>query len=397
VIRQISLQFATPTGATLAALAYLVVIPLLGGQTGQSPVFYNLMMAGAAWLLIGSAQIDRLAAVRRRAFAAMLLCGLAMTFKQISFIEGGFFGLGFLWLFMRREASMAWMAVTALAMIAVALLPSALSLLGFALAGPAQLDAFVSASFTSLFKKGGWEAAAKLAGLTYFVLFLGPLLIMAIAGAHDRRKLRAFTTQDQLLIGWMAAAVLGYAAIPHFFDHYTLPVVVPLAISASTLFDRSSGKLFFAALVAFCVMQPPIRDLAKSRRSQAEFARVVRAVDESRRGGCIYIGDGPTRLYSVTGACTVTHYLFPDHLNLSIEAGAVGVDTAMELNRILAARPAVIVTQGRNPRRYSPAYRAFLAHVRRDYHLAYVGPMKAPPLIQRVLVWQRNDLGRPKR
>ena len=158
---------------------------------------------------------------------------------------------------------------------------------------------------------------------------------------------------------------------------------------------RSSGRLIFAALAAFCLIQPPIRDWGKTERSRAEFARVVRAVEQARQGGCLYIGDGPTRLYSVTGACTVTRYLFPDHLNLIIETKAVGVDTSQELNRILSARPAVIVTMGRNPRRYSSAYRQFLVQVKQGYRLVYVGPMDAPPLIQRVLVWQRNDLAPP--
>ena len=395
VIRQLGLRFASATGATLAALSYLVVIPLLGGQTGQSPVFYNLMIAGAGWLLISASEAEAQRTIRTRAFAAMLLCGLAMTIKQISFIEGSFFGLAFLWLLHRKGVSPASLAASGLAMIAIALLPTALSFAGYALAGPDPLAAYVDASYVSIFRKGGWELTAKLAGLTYFILFLGPLLLMAVAGAYDRRKQRAFTVADMVLIGWMAAAIIGYAAIPHFFDHYTLPVVVPLAISAATLFDRPSGKLFFAALALFCIMQPPIRDWSKTQRSRAEFARVVQAVERSRQGGCIYIGDGPTRLYSVTGACTVTRYLFPDHLNLIIETQAVGVDTRQELGHILAARPAVIVTMGRNPRRYSPPYRQFLAKVKQGYRLTYVGSMDAPQFVQRVLVWQRNDLAPP--
>ena len=395
-IRQIGLRFASPTGATLAALSYLLVIPLLGGQTGQSPVFYNLMIAGAGWLLIASGDKLSLSTVRSHAFLAMFLCGLAMTIKQISFVEGGFFGLAFLWLAHRRGASFGWLGGTALAMVAIALLPTALSVLGYALAGPGPLNAYVDASYASIFRKGGWELTAKLAGLTYFGLFLGPLLLMALAGAYDRRKARPLSVPDRLLIGWMAAAIAGYFAIPHFFDHYTLPVVVPLAISAATLFDRPSGKLFFAALAIFCVMQPPIRDWSKTQRSRAEFARVVEAVNVARQGGCIYIGDGPTRLYSVTGACTVTRYLFPDHLNLIIESRAVGVDTGAELSRILAARPAAIVTMGRNPRRYSPTYRQFLAEVKQGYRLTYVGSMDAPQFVQRVLVWQRKDLPSPR-
>ena len=65
VVRAIGLRFASPAGATLGALAYLFTIPLVGGQTGQSPVFYNLLMAGAGWLLIDGAA-ERSAPLTRR-------------------------------------------------------------------------------------------------------------------------------------------------------------------------------------------------------------------------------------------------------------------------------------------------------------------------------------------
>ena len=103
VIRQIALRFAAPVGATLGALAYLLVIPLIGGMNGQSPVFYQLLMAIAAWLLIDAAQAEHVRRIIRRALLAMLLCGLSMTIKQVAFVEGIFFGLAFLWLLWRRR------------------------------------------------------------------------------------------------------------------------------------------------------------------------------------------------------------------------------------------------------------------------------------------------------
>ena len=83
--------------------------------------------------------------------------------------------------------------------------------------------------------------------------------------------------------------------------------------------------------------------------------------DRARQGGCIFMsGTVLTRLYSTTGACKVTSYLFPDHLNLVIEADAVGTDTDRELKGSSSARPAVIVTQNYVWSRYTPAYQEFL-------------------------------------
>jgi len=390
-IRQIGLSFASPTGATLGALAYLFVIPLVGGQTGQSPVFYNLLMAGAAWFLIMAA--DRSNSIARPAMAAMLLCGLAMTIKQISLIEGVWFGLAFLWLMHRCGMAPVRIVAFGAAMVAIALLPTALMVTSYALAGREQLDAFTFATVTSIFLKSGWGLAAKLAGVLFFLLNLTPLLLMAIAGAVRRHR-QGGGAKDLLLLGWILAGLLGYAAVPHFFDHYALPVAVPLAISAASFFDRRSGWLFFAALAAYCVIiSPAIRDVSGNRQARVEYDRLAREVDGARKGGCIYIGDGPTHLYSNTGACRVTRYLLPDHLDLAIEQRAVGVDTGSELAAILARRPAVIVTQDRKRRqRYSGAYQQFLATVSHQYRQTYASPLEAPLSVRRVRVWQRKDL-----
>lgn len=395
VIREIGLLFSSPVGATLGALAYLFTIPLVGGQTGQSPVFYNLLMAGAAWLLIDAS--GRSGSIVRRALVAMLLCGLAMTMKQISFIEGGYFGLAFLWLMHRQGLRLGSIAAVGVAMVSMALLPSALMLAGYALAGREPLNAFLFATVTSIFLKAGWGATAKVAGVLFFLLHLTPLLLMAIGGAVMRRR-RDVGAIGVILVGWMGAALLGYMGVPHFFDHYALPLVVPLAISSATFFDRGSGWLFFLAVAAFSVIvSPPIRDLSKNRQSRIEYDRLAVEVDRARQGGCIYVGDGPTRLYSSTGACQVTRYLLPDHLNLTIEQNAVGVDTGRELNAILGQSPAVIVTQDRDlqAERYSEAYQHFLGRVARQYRPTYISPGEAPQLVQGVRVWQRKDLTPP--
>jgi hypothetical protein len=52
--------------------------------------------------------------------------------------------------------------------------------------------------------------------------------------------------------------------------------------------------------------------------------------------------DGPPILYYLTHACTVSRFVFPDHLSAANEDGAIGVDTAAETRRVLAARPLVI-------------------------------------------------------
>ncbi len=395
VIRQVSLRFASPTSAALVALIYLLVLPLFGGQTGQSPVFYNLLMACAAWLLFRATDQSALAGIRTHALAAMLLCGMSMTIKQVTFVEGACFGPGFLWLLRRGGADPLSIILTGALMIAVALLPTGLALTGYAAAGSEPLREFIYANFISIFERESWGLTAKAAGLGFFLLYLFPLLVMAVVGARDRWEANQRGIQEILLIAWLGAAFLGYLAVPAFFDHYALPVLVPACISAATFFNRPSGWLYFLGLFVFCLFQGAILNVRLNQAEARNFAELSKAVDRARAGGCIYVADGPSRLYSTTSPCRLTRFLFPTHLHSIAESNAVGVDTADELALILAQRPAVIVTKDRNPRRNSDASRVIIKRtLEQSYHQVHAVPRNARSRMKGVRVWQRNDLVR---
>jgi hypothetical protein len=393
VIRQISLRFAGPPAATLVALIYLFVLPLFGGQTGQSPVFYNLLMACAAWLLFRATDQSDLANVRIHALAAMLLCGLSMTIKQVTVVEGVCFGLAFLWLLHRNGADRLSIILTGALMIFVALLPTGLALAGYAAAGSEPLREFIYANFISIFERRSWGLAAKAAGLGFFLLYMFPLLVMAAWGARDRLKANRRGIREILLIAWLGASFLGYLSVPSFFDHYALPVLVPACISAATLFERPSGWLYFLGLFAFCLFQGAIVNVRRNQADARNFAEVSKAVDEARAGGCIYVADGPSWLYATTSPCRLTRFLFPTHLHSIAESNAVGVDTADELAMIMAQRPAIIVTKDRNPKRNSEASRAILERtLERSYRQVHAVPASTRSRMNGVRVWQRNDL-----
>ncbi|MFL6770281.1 MAG: hypothetical protein ACJ8E4_01010 [Sphingomicrobium sp.] len=396
VIRQIALRFASATSATLAALAYLIAMPVFGGQTGQSPVFYNLLMAGAAWLMFRASGLDSIKAIRRHALGAMLLCGLAMTIKQMSFVEGAYFGLAFLWLLRRQGAGWVSISLTGAAMIVVALLPYCLTMAGYALAGDAALREFVYANFVSIFERRGWRPLAKIAGATYFLLFLFPLLAMGGWAAWHRWRTQRHDPQQLLLLGWLLASLLGYLSVPAFFDHYTLPFLVPIAISTATAFERPSRWLLFGGLAAFYLIEGSITDWRANRGEAAKYELIRTTVDEARRGGCVYVADGPSRLYSDFPACRPTRYLFPDHLVLITEANAIGVEPAHEIARILAGRPAVVVTREVRKGRRSAEVRALLSsELGANYHAVLSLPAGNSPSVDGVSVWQRNDLPPP--
>ena len=393
-VRRIALRFATPMAALLAAVTYLFVLPLYGGQNGQSPVFYNLLIAGSFLLLLRAS--ERRGSILASAFAAMLLCGLAMTIKQTSFVEGAFLGLAFLWLFKRAAMRPLELAGSGVAMVAVALAPTALCFLAYWLQGPAAAQEFLYANFISIFERQSWSPLARLAGIALLFLYLFPLFIMAGIGAASLWRSRKGQPATALLLGWLVAALLGYLTVPAFFDHYALPLVAPLSVAAALFYDMRSGRLFFAAYLVFCLIQGSILDWPSNRDEAARYELIRKTVDEARQDGCVYVSDGPSRLYSDFPNCRPTRYLFPDHLVLVTEKDAVGVDTADEIASILAGRPEVVVTRQTREGRQAVEIRAILkAKLDRDYRPLLATPAGPSQSVDGITVWQRKDLEPP--
>lgn len=344
IIQRIASRLSGPLGSTLAAIVYLVMLPLFGGQGGQSPVFYNLFITGAALLAVRSIEQGLDNRFHRRAFAAMLLSGAALTVKQVSFVEGSFIGLTFLAIAYRDGMTRPKLMRLAAAMVALALLPTALCLIAYAATGHA--NAFFYANFVSIFEKGSQGLEAKLAGAAYLLIFMAPLFIFALWGARLRSQSQTPPLQIRaFVIGWMVAAVLGIMVVPNFYDHYDLPLIAPLSVSASTVLARPLGPVFAGVLLIYSNANGDLTAVARNQDSKHAFARMVEAVDANLKGGCLFVDSGPSLLYSATPACRLTAYLFGEHLKLRVERAAVGIDTRMELRRILGLQPAVIVTR----------------------------------------------------
>lgn len=397
VIRHIASHFASPRGALFAAFAYLLTLPLFGGQTAQSPVFYNLLIAGAAALLIGAAKHKHEDQTFARSLSAMLLCGLALIVKQSSVVEGAAIGLGFLWIAFRRGMTPPRLAILGAAMVAVALAPSLVALGVYAAHGADARDAYLFANYVSIFMKTSHGSTARLAGFGFFLLYVFPLAVAAIAGSIVRRRSGDRSDAAWLVNGWMIAALLGYFAIPNFFDHYALPLIAPLAVSAASLFGAPSGRLYFAGIAGFALMQGSMLDLGYNRRERQRFDHVNAAVAAAAQGGCLFSANAPSQFYFTTPPCRTSAYIFPDHLTTMVEARGIGVDQTAELTRVLAARPAVIaVLEEAAHERRSVMNRQLATALRDGYReILYVPVQHEPSLLQTMRLWQRRDLRPP--
>jgi hypothetical protein len=327
----------------------------------------------------------------------MLLCGVSMAIKQVALVEGAYFGLAFLFLLRRAGQSGPSIAATAILMVVIALAPTAISVASIALAGRGAVDTVIHANFISIFLKASGGLEARSAGFALFIVYSWPLLVFAYFGYRKLRRDQPRSLSRKLLLGWLIAAVGGWIIVPNFFDHYALPLLVPLCVLAAPFLDRTSGRLYFAALAIACSLQGIIFDWSGNRDARIWFARIAATTESARRGGCVFIGDGPTAIYQTVPSCRVTRYLFPHHLVFRTEANAVGVNTLAELKRVLMKRPAVVLTRQSERRNHSVSADALLfGALQRDYRPLLTVPADAPRTLATVRVWQRRDLAPPQ-
>ena len=322
-------------------------------------MFYNGLVAGAA--LLTWLAIVRPESHRRHGVWAMLLIGLALQIKPTVVFEGAWFGFALLIADWRHRSRPTALIGYALTLAGIALVPT---LIAYAVyVGIGHGEAWWFANIRSIFLRvtpPGEPIAGRLIGMA--------LNLLIPAGAAWFGVMRSGREARWVIGGWLVAAVMGVLAIPPYFNHYALPLVVPIAVLAGVGMARSRP---FAILVgvsaaALLLLSGYPHD-GQRRAARLQVAALATTIDRYRGDGCLFAFSAPPVLYEATGSCLPTRYPFGTHLTLISEAGAIGVDPIAELRRILATRPPVIVTGPPvGPVRRDP-YALVAAALMRDY------------------------------
>ncbi|WP_068075616.1 ArnT family glycosyltransferase [Novosphingobium lentum] len=378
VILTSSLLFAMARRATSfwPALAGAAVYPawllVFGGVGGQSPVFYDLPMAMAAAWTLKLVIEPRNRNVTAEGCAIMVLAGIAMQIKYVAMFEGIFFGLTLLWLGLSRGRSLLVLAGHAVVWVLSALLPTVAAWGVYAAMGHG--DAFVQANFLSIFGDTNplLEAVGRLAALTFG---LSPLLLCF--GIVWRRRAgmdEAAPRAVAWMLGWAIASYAGFLIYGIWYDHYVLPVLMPLSLVAALAFGsvgwwrRLTGLVIGLGLVGGTARAAVDVQMNGNER---ELAQLSALVAPNLGNGCLYVNEELSALYKITRSCLPTRFVFPQHLALVAYQHALGIDQLFELRRVLASQPAVIVLS-LTPDEYTrPETRSLLeAALKRGYRLA---------------------------
>lgn len=337
LIGRLATRIGYDAGATLAGIAYLLWLNLATGESGQAPVFYNLLMVGAATLILPDRRNSE-----GRGIAAMALVGIALQIKYSAVFEGMFFGLWLMGAAWKRGNGPARVVGYGTLLVAVALLPTAIAWASFAAIGAGP--EWIYANFTSILSRVADPLPERIGNLVQLVAILAPLVAMAsLAG----RSTYGETREQQIFIRWwLYAALAGIALFGGWFDHYALPAFVPATILAASFLGDSRRRRATVALLALAALlgQGLLIAHRMGRGTPNQLHALATAIGDGP--GCLWVQSGSTMLYPATGRCAVTRYIFPSHLARTREAGAIGVDQAAEVHAIFARKPAVVVMRG---------------------------------------------------
>jgi hypothetical protein len=383
----------TGFGAALgAAAAYPAWLLVFAGVGGQSPIFYNLpMISGAAMILTIIARPDD-RHISRRGCAIMLLCGIALQIKYSAIFDGMFFGLTLLWTGWKRGWSLPRLAMNGLGWIGCALTPTCAAWGAYAIMGHG--DAFIQANFRSIFGDTN-SLGLSLARLVGLNIGLSPFWICAWLAWGKREAANSAATW---LFAWTAASFGGFLVFGVYYDHYVLPLLLPLCLVAGLTFDKlARWRLAIGLIVGLGLVGGFGRAIIDQRHygNAQEVSTLATAIRPLLGNGCLYVNEELPILYWLTHSCLPTRFAFPEHLVLYRYAKALGTDQLGELRRILSARPRVIVKSLVPDDDTRPASRSILeSALARDYKVtcqARVGETRYEIYVPK----ERDDLALP--
>ncbi len=326
-------------GATFAAILYIAWLNFMEGEGGQAPVFYNgLMIAGGALLLSAVPRAEGLIA---KGAAALLLVGLALQVKYSVLLEGVYFGCAFLLLARRHGVSWGGTALFATAMVALALLPTALVALYYWSIG--QWQPFVFANFISVFGQTKGSFAREIIGLATFVGLFLPLLIVALIGPRAPATAPG-ALERRYLLGWLASAIFSVLVYWRFdAPHYALPILVPTCVLLASALAARRRVAIGLAVTALVAGQIVLAISVAAKGGEREARAVAALAMPTAR--CIFVYNGYPALYMLTQSCLPSRWAFPGHLNTADENNprALGGDPQAITRAIVAANPDAIV------------------------------------------------------
>lgn len=324
-------------GKAVCGAGYLILLLGCGGHGGQAPVFYNLPMATAALLIVRSIPELETGHIPRRVTLAMLLCGLSLTIKPTTVVEGIAFGSFALALASTNGGKAPRLLGHLVAFALAGSLPTAFIGLFYWAAGHGA--EWWQAMVSSNFAKGGYESDIL---QIYVFKFVAPIYIPFLLAAAGLIALPSSSLR--LFLGlWLVAAITAVFLVPNFYRHYTLPLLLPLCCLGGYFCGRFPRILPLVGVLAmFALWKWDAFDRAWHVKSRVQSERVAQAIVANRTRKSLLIYDGNVYLYALSGGEPLSRLVLPWHFREQIEANATGKPANVELAALLAKQPGAV-------------------------------------------------------
>ena len=367
VIQRIAATVASARAALTAGILYLLLLMANGGDGGQAPVFYNLLVALTAWIVVRLFDVPNQRAALGRACVAMGLVGVSLQIKYTVVFEGIYFGLVLIGLLYRGGARRI-IRITLL-LIAVALLPTFVALLAYTIAGHG--DAFIFANFVSIFARPRSMSDDAIPRLLHILFATSPVVLLTIMSVVFRRAWPAGRYRS-LLLGWSGAAVVGLLIFGTYHDHYALALLVPLSVCSAPVLnvERWGRALGFVTIAASLAIGTMVLARNPARRDMGSAVENIAARVRPHAGDGLFVFSGQPVLYYWTGARPPTPFHFPTLLSEARDAATMGVDPLVELDRVMQGQPRFVVSRDGGFAEVLPtAWQRMAMFLRSDYCL----------------------------
>ncbi|MQR99713.1 ArnT family glycosyltransferase [Gluconobacter aidae] len=347
LVRSMALMIAPASGALVAALIYEIWPSLAKGEGGQSPIFYNLLVAGAMYLILdhlrGFQDNDRKYRSNTGIFV-MILFGLAIQIKYTVIFEGIFAGIYLIYTEIRSGYKITAIALDSFIWIFFALLPTIAVFVFYILIGHGH--DWIFANISSVFLRTSEGHQVIFGRLIKISRLLAPFFIaMGVNFLFFRKSFSEEQAPYVAFLGmWAAVAFGAFVVFGTWYIHYILPLLLPFSIQIAPLFYKKFGRnlAWLIVIIGIVASQLSIRKTLR-HGGKRQFLALEKSVDYGK-SGCIFIYSGPIELYDALPYCRLTSHPFPSHFSLQSEEGATGMDPLAEIRAVLAQKPAYIIS-----------------------------------------------------
>ncbi len=344
-----------PDTSFAAAVIYAIATVLMEGAGAQTPIFYNLFVAAAVLFLLTDMARENASGAIQAALSSSALFGIAIQIKYICAIESAVLSLVYLiHLYLRRRQSVALLAVLAVGMMVLGILPTAAVALYYLEIG--HFAEFFASNFASIFAKRLWnlettEYLRRFIESSLFCIFFLPFAAYALVSVHrDQAEARGGRI---VIFIWLVAALPGALGLGNPTRHYFLPTLAPLSLMAALGWQKICLALGVSrrrlVVLAAILLVPVIGCLVIAvenplERGEAHDVRAVASYIGSHTPGnsCAFVFNRLPILYYLADVCAPSVYLFPNHLSEIAEVQTPGRERLIELQRVLESKPPVI-------------------------------------------------------